>query len=799
MTPVNTEIVPIIPMNEIYVFPQMVAPVFFSDKTACISIENAYLTNSHEVILVASKSNNKKETDIDDFYDIGILGKVTQLIKFPDGVVKSLIEGLSRVEIHNVRKENGIYKAEYDLLEPILEPSDSLKALHNLVTDQFKEFIQKSTKIGIESFLTLIEIKDSGKLADVVGTYLNIDLSDKQKVVETLNIYERLELVSKYLARELELLFIEENLQEKVKYKLGQTQKEYLLKEKLRAIKEELGISEGLDEVEEIKEKIRKAKLPKNVKEHLNKEIAKLERMSILTSETAVVRTYIDTVLDLPWSKRSKDILDVDRAQTILDEDHYGLEDVKERILEFLAVKKLSKEPQPTIICFVGPPGVGKTSLARSIARSLDRKFSQVSLGGINDESEIRGHRRTYVGAMPGKIIRAIQDAGTKNPVVLLDEIEKMIPSHMGDPTAAMLEVLDPAQNKNYTDHYIDLPYDLSEVFFIATANNVDRLYKPLRDRLEIIELSGYTEEEKEQIAKKFLIPRQFNFNGIDKNKLKLRVNAIRRIINDYTREAGVRELERSIAKLCRKYALGLFRNKEEIVSVDEKKLPVFLGVPKYEREKTEAEAQVGLVHGLAWTAVGGELLDVEASIMPGKGNLNLTGRLGEVMKESAQIALSYTRSNFHRFNLPDDIQSRYDFHIHATDGATPKEGPSAGVALVTSIISTLTKRPVRPDVAMTGEITLRGKVLPIGGLKEKSIAAIRNNIKIIYIPFGNKKDLEEIPDYVKNKVEYRPVENISQVLDEVFLPVHEFNFITPQGNGKSKEKIRLPKHIKKG
>ncbi|MFA6989359.1 MAG: endopeptidase La [Candidatus Gastranaerophilaceae bacterium] len=793
----SKEIVPIVPIKDIFVFPQMAAPVFFSDKKATIAIENAFLTENHQVILVAKKNPDRDEISTEDLYDIGILGKTSQVVKFPDGIIKCLIEGISRVKITNIKKEDQILKGEYEILDTKSEVSDSLKALHNLVTDQFKQYIQKSTKIGIESFLTLIEIKDSGKLADLVATYLNIELEEKQKVVETLNVFERLEIVSKYLSRELELLFIEENLQEKVKYKLGKTQKEFLLKEKLHAIKEELGLEEGSDEAAELKERIEKAKLPKKVNEHLYKEVAKLERMSILTSETSVIRTYIETVLELPWNKQSKDVLDIDRARKILDEDHYGLDDVKERILEFLAVKKLSKEQQPTIICFSGPPGVGKTSLARSIARTLNKKFAQASLGGINDESEIRGHRRTYVGAMPGKIIRAIQDAGTKNPVILLDEIEKMIPSHMGDPTAAMLEVLDPAQNKNFSDHYVDLPFDLSEVFFIATANSVENLYKPLRDRLEIINLSGYTEEEKEQIAKKFLMPRQFKLNGVNKDNLNISVEAIRHIIDDYTREAGVRELERNIAKLCRKYALNLFTKNEQNVTINKDNLSHYLGVPRFEREKAEVKPQVGLVHGLAWTAVGGELLDIEATIMPGNGHLNMTGRLGEIMQESAQIALSYARSNYSKFNLPNNIQEKYDFHIHATDAATPKDGPSAGIALAIAIISAISKRPVRLDVAMTGELTLHGKIMPIGGLKEKSIAAIRNNIKTVYIPAGNKKDLEEIPDYVKNKLEYKPVEDLFEVIDKVLLPVPK-NILTPSNNGKNKnhEKIQMPKNF---
>jgi len=558
----------------------------------------------------------------------------------------------------------------------------------------------------------------------------------------------------------------------------------------MRAIKEELGTGEGLDESEELLEKIQNAKVPQKVKEQLLKEVKKLEKMSFYSAETSVVRTYVDTILELPWSKHSKDMLDIKRAQKILDEDHYGLKDAKERILEFLAVKKLSKEPQATIICLAGPPGVGKTSLARSIARSLNKKFAQVSLGGINDESEIRGHRRTYIGSMPGRIIRAIQNAGTKNPVILLDEIEKMLPSHMGDPTAAMLEVLDPAQNCHFTDHYIDLEFDLSEVFFVATANTVENLYKPLKDRLEIIYLPGYTEEEKLNIAKKYLIPRQFKTNGIKESKLEITEAALSEIINKYTRESGVRELERNIAKACRKVAVEIVKNSDINIILTPENITDYLGVYKYVRQEAEKEPQIGLVHGLAWTEVGGELLEIEASIMPGKGKLNLTGRLGEVMKESAQTAFSYTRSNYEKLGLPSDLQEKYDVHIHAPDGATSKEGPSAGIALTLAMISAFTKRPVRPDIAMTGEITLRGRILPIGGLKEKCIAALRSGIKNVIIPKANEKDLQEFPDYLKDKINFKAVENFDEVLEYTLLKAIEPISSNGKGDKKSKKSI---------
>ena len=796
-TMTNTEnkdnFIPVVVMRDIVVYPQMMAPIFISRKMSAIAIENAILTEDHYLILLAQKDPSLEEPEIKDLYQAGVLIKAVQILKFPDGTIKALADGTERVKIVEIKKENDFYQAKYEVLQEIKQEDENTKALINLTIEKFKEYIKKTTKINVESFITLAEIKEAGKLADIIATYLSIELPEKQKILEVMNTYERLEEVSKILAKELELLGIEETIQEKVKFSLGKTQKEFLLREKLRAIKQELGTEEGLDESEELRKKIEDAKVPQKVKEQLLKEVRKLEKMSFYSAETSVVRTYVDTVLELPWSKHSKDMLDIKRAQKILDEDHYGLKDAKERILEFLAVKKLSKEPQATIICLAGPPGVGKTSLAKSIARSLNKKFSQVSLGGINDESEIRGHRRTYIGAMPGRIIRAIQNAGTKNPVILLDEIEKMLPSHMGDPTAAMLEVLDPSQNSHYTDHYIDLEFDLSEVFFIATANTVENLYKPLKDRLEIIYLPGYTEEEKLNIAQKYLIPRQFKVNGIKEGKLEITEEALREIINKYTRESGVREIERNIAKACRKVAVEIVKNPDIKIVLTSENITDYLGVYKYVRQEAEKEPQVGLVHGLAWTEVGGELLEIEASIMPGNGKLNLTGRLGEIMKESAQAAFGYTRSNYEKLKLPSNLQEKYDVHIHAPDGATPKDGPSAGIALTLAMISAFTNRPVRSDIAMTGEITLRGRILPIGGLKEKCIAALRSGIKNVIIPKANEKDLEEFPDYLKEKIDFKAVENFDEVLEYALLEAIE----TVSSNGKGLKSSKKEKEFK--
>ncbi|NLF83641.1 MAG: endopeptidase La, partial [Candidatus Gastranaerophilales bacterium] len=669
---------PVVPMRDIVIYPQMMAPIFISRKKSLAAVENAVLTEDHKLILVAQRNLAIEEPKSSDLYEYGVLVKIVQVLKFPDGSIKALADGIERVKILEFiggEDKDEIFTARYESLKDISVVNEETEAMLNLTVDKFKEYIRKTTKINADNFVSLAEVKDAGKLSDIIATYLSVKVEEKQKVLELLNTYERLEYVSRILSREIELIGIEEALQEKVRYKLGKSQKEYLLREKIKAIKEELGTEEGLDESEELLEEIEKAEIPQHVKDALTKEVKKLSRMPFYTAETSVIRTYVETVLELPWEKRTEDNLDIEHARRILDEDHFGLEDPKERILEFLAVKKLSNLPQATIICFVGPPGVGKTSLGRSIARSLGRKFAQVSLGGINDESEIRGHRRTYIGSMPGRIIRAIQTAGTKNPVILLDEIEKMLPSHMGDPTAAMLEVLDPVQNSHFTDHYIDMEFDLSEVFFIATANSVDTLYKPLKDRMEVITLPGYTEEEKLNIAQKYLVPRQLKTNGLNEHQLQIDETIIREIITKYTREAGVRELERYIAKACRKAAVEIVKKPDMIIKLTPENLQDYLGAYRFVRQAAEKEPQVGLVHGLAWTEVGGELLEIEAGIMPGKGRLNLTGRLGEIMKESAQTGFSYIRSNYAKLGLEQDIQEKYDVHIHAPEGATPKEG----------------------------------------------------------------------------------------------------------------------------
>lgn len=763
--------VPVVPIRDVLVFPHMIAPLLITREASVKALEKALDDEKNDVILVAQKDPLLESPESTDLYDYGMLVKVIQVLKFPDGTIKAIVEGISRVKINAYEQNNSVVFANISEIQEVTPTDTSTKALVRLAVDRFESYIKKSNRMSSENFLVLSSLdNDPGKLADVMATYLELDANEKQQVLETSDAQERLELMSKILEREMEMLNIEEVISNRLRINISKTQREFYLREKLRVIKEELHDKDDVEnELDEYKARIEELEIPEKYKTKLKKEISRLDKMPVYSTEIGVIKTYLDRVLGLPWNKSTKDVNDIDRAQKILDEDHWGLKDVKERIIEFLAVRQLTKKKQATIICLVGPPGVGKSSLAKSIARSLKRKFSYISLGGINDESEIRGHRRTYVGSMPGRIIQAIENAGTRNPVILLDEIEKMMRSHMGDPTAAMLEVLDPEQNVTFSDHYIDIPFDLSEVFFIATANTLDNIYKALRDRLEVITISGYTEEEKLNIAKHFLVPKQLQKHGISKPKLKISDPAIVRIINEYTKEAGVRNLERTIAKICRKVATEIIRKEKTSVSVSEKNLETYLGIPKYTAEDKRNEDEIGVINGLAWTEYGGDVLHIEATLMPGKGKLNLTGSLGDVMQESAKAAMGFIRSNHDKFNLPSDLREKYDVHVHLPDGATPKDGPSAGLAITLAIISALSKKPLRADIAVTGEITLRGKVLPIGGLKEKVLAALRNDIYKIVIPEKNRKDVSELPDYVKEKVEFIYVRNIEQVLKDVF------------------------------
>lgn len=756
----------LIPLRDVVVFPQMVQALFVSRPKSIAALEQALLRDDRLVVLVAQKDPECEDPRQDDIYQLGTLAEVMQMLKLPDGTVKALVEGSSRVSLDHITDDKQLFSAKITCQEETTRDDSSTKTLIRVSVEKFEQFVKSTKKINPESLLAVSGIGQPGRLADIIATYLGLELAERQKCLEIIDSTERLEFVSQLLSRELELADLEQQIHDRVRFNLEKTQREYYLREKLRIIQEELNSDgEQTGEIAEYKQKIAKSKISGAALEKAQKELQRLEKMMPQSAEAGVIRTYLDVLVSLPWGKRSRDVIDLDHAEEILETDHYGLDKVKERILEYLAVRKLSKQPQGTILCLVGPPGVGKTSLAKSIAKAMGRKFARISLGGVNDESEIRGHRRTYIGAMPGRIIQAIKQSSTKNPVILLDEIEKMTRSYMGDPTAAMLEVLDPDQNENFTDHYLDAPFSLREVVFVATANALDTVPRPLYDRLEVIRISGYTEEEKVAIAEQHIIPKTLERHGLSAKQLKIQSLSIRKIIQEYTRESGVRALERCIATICRKVASQIVKRKENSVRLLPNAVAKYLGPPKILRETEVRGPQVGVVTGLAWTETGGETLSIEVNTMPGKGKLQLTGQLGDVMKESAQAAFSYMRSHAAELGIEPNYQDNLDIHIHIPEGATPKDGPSAGIAMAIALISAATKRPVRASLAMTGEITLRGRVLAIGGLKEKVLAALRFGVKTVIFPRANEKDLAEIPDYVKKRLELVPVAH----LDEVF------------------------------
>jgi ATP-dependent Lon protease len=760
----------LIPLRDVVVFPQMVQALFVSRPKSIAALEQALLRDDRLVVLVAQKDPECEDPGEQDIYKIGTLAEVMQMLKLPDGTVKALVEGSIRVSLDEIHDEANLFSTAITKQEEIVREDELTKTLIRLSVEKFEQFVKTTKKINPESLLAVSGIGQPGRLADIIATYLGLDLSERQRCLEIIDSTERLEFVSHLLSRELELADLEQQIHDRVRFNLEKTQREYYLREKMRIIQEELNSDgEAVGEIAEYKQKIAKAKITGVALEKAQKELQRLEKMMPQSAEAGVIRTYLDTLVSLPWGKRSRDVIDLDRAESILAKDHYGLEKVKERILEYLAVRKLSKHPQGTILCLLGPPGVGKTSLVKSIAKAMNRKFARISLGGVNDEAEIRGHRRTYIGAMPGRIIQAIKQAGMKNPVILLDEIEKMTRSYMGDPTAAMLEVLDPDQNDSFTDHYLDAPFSLSEVAFVATANSLDSVPRPLNDRLEVIRISGYTEEEKVAIAEQHIIPKTLERHGLSDKQLKIPSLVIRKIIQEYTREAGVRSLERSIASVCRKVASEIVRKKGSSVRLTPNMVVNYLGPAKVLRETELRGPQVGVVTGLAWTETGGETLSVEVNIMPGKGTLQLTGQLGDVMKESAQAAFSYIRSHTDKLGIESSMLDKLDIHIHIPEGAIPKDGPSAGVAMSLALISAIMKRPVKANIAMTGEITLRGRVLAIGGLKEKVLAAIRAGVKTVIFPRGNEKDLAELPSYVQKRLQLVPVAHLDEVLAIAF------------------------------
>lgn len=760
--------IPLIPLRGLSIFPYMVIHFDVGREKSTAAIEQAMMTDSL-IFLTSQKETRMENPTKKDFYEVGTICKVKQMLRLPGDTLRVLVEGLKRAEIHEVLSEDDYFNVTVDEIELDApdELSSEMEAMMRMVMETFEDYVTASNKITTDVLLTVEEIEDPERLADVIASYIYLKPESKQTILEAFDPFERLEKLNFILREELEVIQIEEEINNKVKTQINKVQKEYYLKEQMKAIQKELGEEMSIDnEVEEYLAKIKKSKMPKDVKEKAKKEVGRLRHLSPSSAETGVIRNYVEWLVELPWGKMSKDSTDLKRSRQILDEDHYGLKDVKERILEYLAIRSIAKDMKAPILCLVGPPGVGKTSIARSIARSLKREFVRMSLGGMRDEAEIRGHRRTYVGAIPGRIVSNMKKVGVKNPVFLLDEIDKLNSDFKGDPASALLEVLDPEQNNTFTDHFLEVPFDLSKVMFITTANTTSTIPGPLLDRMELIQVSSYTEDEKFQIAKRYLVPKQIKEHGLEPYDVKISDNTLKEAISGYTREAGVRRLDRTIGTLCRKAAKKIVEDKVKSVRINAGNLEKYLGVRKYSPEMVNKESEVGIVTGLAWTAVGGVTLSIEVNLMPGKGKVQLTGKLGDVMKESAMIGISYIRSRSIDFGINEKFNEDTDIHIHIPEGATPKDGPSAGVTMVTAVTSALTKIPVRADVAMTGEVTLRGKVLPIGGLKEKSIAAHRAGMKKVLVPMENKKDMEEVPEKVKKALEFVFVENVQEVLE---------------------------------
>ena len=765
---------PLIPLRGLAIFPYTILNFDIGRESSLKALDEAML-GDELIFLTSQKEAEIDEPTEEDFYHVGTICKVKQMIKLPGDTVRVLVEGISRGTIEEINQDKGYFEAVIDEIvynEDEIVNDMEVEALIRNVLESFEEYINIGNRVSPEILVSLEEIENPDRFVDTIASNIYLKPEQKQQILEEFDIAKRLELLYSILLEEIDILKIEKKITLRVKKQMNKVQKEYYLREQLKAIQKELGEEEDISsESQEYREKLKKIKAPKETKAKIQKEIDKFSRISPASPDISVSRNYLDTIFSLPWNKETKDKLDIKKAKEVLDKEHYGMEKVKERILEFLAVRSLSKSLQGPIICLVGPPGVGKTSIAKSIAASLNRKFVRISLGGVRDEAEIRGHRRTYVGAIPGRIINGVKESGTKNPVFLLDEIDKMASDYKGDISSAMLEVLDPEQNKNFVDHYLEIPFDLSKILFVTTANSLSTIPGPLLDRMEIIELSGYIEEEKLNIAQKYLLVKQIEENGLKEDFVKIDDETMRDIISYYTREAGVRTLERTIGKICRKIAKKYVEDPTltEVV-VKKEDLEEYLGKDKYTFDLAGVKPEIGMVTGLAWTAVGGVTLNVEVNVLKGKGQVVLTGQLGDVMKESAQTAISYIRSISDRFDIPDDFYQTKDIHIHIPEGATPKDGPSAGVTMATAVISALTKIPVRCDVAMTGEITLRGRVLPVGGIKEKLLAAHRAGIKKVLLPEECKAQLDEIPQNVKDQMEFVLVKHLDEVLEHALV-----------------------------
>ena len=769
MTHQNTKY-PVLPLRDIVVFPHMIVPLFVGREKSVRALEDV-MKDDKQILLVAQKNATQDDPEPGDIYDVGTVSTVLQLLKLPDGTVKVLVEGIQRAKISEFVDKPEFFEANAVLIDEQTQDEGELVALSRTVVSQFEQYIKLNKKIPPEVLVSINQIEDASKLADTVASHLALKISEKQKLLEAVSITERLESVFSYMESEIDVLQIEKKIRNRVKRQMEKTQREYYLNEQLKAIQKELGDSDdGKDETAELEEKIKKTKLSKEAEEKSLAELKKLKSMSPMSAEATVVRNYLDWILAIPWKKRSRMKKDLNAAQAVLDKDHYGLKKVKERIIEYLAVHQRTNKVSGPILCLVGPPGVGKTSLGKSIANATGRAFVRMSLGGVRDESEIRGHRRTYIGSMPGKVIQGMKKAKTSNPLFLLDEVDKMGQDWRGDPASALLEVLDPEQNNAFSDHYLEVDYDLSDVMFVTTANTMN-MPAPLLDRMEIIRLSGYTEDEKIEIAKGHLISKQVKNHGLKDGEWSIADSGLRDLIRYYTRESGVRNLERELANLARKAVKEIVTNNDVTsIEVTDENLALYAGIKRYRFGEIEADDLVGVTTGLAWTEVGGELLSIEAVMVPGKGKMTITGKLGEVMTESIQAAKSYVQSRSLDFGIIPPVYSKNDIHVHVPEGATPKDGPSAGVGMVTSIVSVLTNNAVRKDVAMTGEVTLRGRVLPIGGLKEKLLAALRGGIKTVLIPKDNEKDLEDIPDNVKEGMEIIPVAIVDEVLQHALV-----------------------------
>lgn len=756
---------PLLPLRDVVVFPHMVIPLFVGRPKSIKALEAA-MEQGKSIMLAAQKAAAKDEPSAADIYEIGCVANILQMLKLPDGTVKVLVEGAQRARIHHISELDTHFVADLTPVESELGDEAEVEAMRRTIVQQFDQYVKLNKKIPPEILSSLAGIDDAGRLADTIAAHLPLKLEQKQVILEIFNVAKRHEHLLGQLEGELDILQVEKRIRGRVKRQMEKSQREYYLNEQVKAIQKELGEGEDGADLEELEKKILSAKMPKEALEKAQSELRKLKLMSPMSAEATVVRNYIDTLIGLPWKKKSKVNNDLPNAEKVLEGDHYGLDKVKERILEYLAVQQRVDKLKAPILCFVGPPGVGKTSLGQSIARATNRKFVRMALGGVRDEAEIRGHRRTYIGSMPGKILQSLAKVGVRNPLFLLDEIDKLGMDFRGDPSSALLEVLDPEQNHTFSDHYIEVDFDLSDVMFVATSNSFN-IPPALLDRMEVIRLSGYTEDEKTSIAQRYLLPKQIKNNGLKEGEISVAESAIRDIIRYYTREAGVRSLEREVSKICRKVVkMLLLKKQEKKVAVTSRNLDKFLGVRRFDFGIAEKENQVGQVVGLAWTEVGGDLLTIESVTMPGKGGVIRTGTLGDVMKESIEAARTVVRSRAHKLGIKSDVFEKSDIHIHVPEGATPKDGPSAGIAMTTAMVSVFTGIPVRAEVAMTGEITLRGEVLPIGGLKEKLLAAHRGGIKTVLIPEQNVKDLTEIPDNVKNKLEIVPVRWIDKVLE---------------------------------